>query len=143
MPLQVVDGRQRQPARGGEALGRRDADEQRADEPGSLGHGDERDVVEAAPRQAQRVLDDRVDELEVMARRDLRHDAAEAIVDALRGDDRRQHLAGVRDDRGTGVVAGGLEREDQIGAAFGTSSSEPRSVPGVRHITTASSPLSA
>ena len=44
---------------------------------------------------------------------------------------------------GAGVVARGLEREDHNGAAFGTSSSVPRSVAGVRHMITASSPLSA
>ena len=141
--LQVVDRRERQPPRGREPLGRRDADQQRADQPGPCVTRDERDVVERRARLAQRVVDDRVDELEVMARGDLRHDPAEAVVHALGGDDRGQHLAGVGDDRRAGVVAGGLEREDQVGEAFGTSSSEPRSVAGVRHITTASSPLSA
>src|SRR6185436_7637089 len=34
--LQVVDGRQRQPARGGEALGGRDTDQQRADQARAL-----------------------------------------------------------------------------------------------------------
>ena len=36
MALQVVDRRERQPPRGGEPLGGRDADEQRADQPGPL-----------------------------------------------------------------------------------------------------------
>ena len=67
------------------------------------------------------------------------HDAAEAVVDALRGDDVRADLARGGDDRGAGVVAGRLEREDHVP---GTSSSVPRNVAGVRHITIASSPLS-
>jgi hypothetical protein len=141
--LQVVDRRQRKPARSRQPLGRRDPDQQRADEPRPLRHRDERDVVEPASRLPQRVVDDRVDQLEMVPRRDLRHDPAEAVVHALRGDDRRAHLAVAGDDRRARVVARGLEREDQVGEAFGTSSSEPRSVAGVRHITTASSPLSA
>ena len=36
-----------------------------------------------------------------------------------------------------------LQGQDHCGRAFGTSSSEPRSVAGVRHMITASSPLSA
>ena len=101
------------------------------------------DVVERRAGLAQRVVDDRVDQLEVMARGDLGHDAAEAVVHALGGDDVRVHRAVVADDRRARVVARGLEGEDHAGAAFGTSSSVPRSVAGVRHMTTASSPLSA
>ena len=53
--------------------------------------------------------------------------------------------------RGAGVVAAGLQREDHVrgselvggtGQAFGTSSSRPCSVAGVRHMIRASSPLS-
>jgi hypothetical protein len=76
------------------------------------------------------VVDDRVDELEVVARGDLRHHAAEAVVDALGGDDVGEDLAAVGDDGGAGVVAGGLEREDHAGGVL-------------RHMITASSPLSA
>ena len=88
---------------------------------------------------SERLVDDRVDQLEVMARRPLRHDAAEAPVHALGGDDVRADLAGPRDDGGARVVAGGLERQDHVP---GTSSNEPRNVAGVRHMTIASSPLS-
>ena len=56
-----------------------------------------------------------------------------AVVHALRGDDRRKDLAGARDDRGAGVVAAGLDAEDHgTGAPSGT-----------RHMIRASSPLSA
>jgi hypothetical protein len=128
--LEVVDGDQRQPAGRGQRLGGGDADEQRAHEAGALGDRDAVDAVEGRLRLRQRVVDDRVDELEVVARRDLRHHAAEAVVDALGGDDVGEYLAAVADDGGTGVVAGSLEREDHPGGA-------------VRHMITASSPLSA
>ena len=141
--LEVVDGRQRQPPRGGQALGGGDADEQRADQARALGDRDQLGVVERGARLGEGVVDDRVDELEVVARGDLGHDAAVAVVDALGGDDVRADLAGAGDHRRAGVVAGRLEREDHSGCAFGTSSSGPRRVAGVRHITTASSPLSA
>ena len=124
-------------------LGGGHADEQRADQPRALRDRDERDVVERRAGPRERVVDHGVDELQVMARGDLRHDAAERVVHALRGDDVGQHLARGRHHRRARVVAGGLEREDHTGEAFGTSSSEPRSVAGVRHMITASSPLSA
>ncbi len=142
--LQVVDGRQREPAGGGEPLGGRDPDEQRPHESRALRHGDQVEVVEGGLRPGERVVDDGVDELEVVARGDLRHHAPEAVVHALGGDDVGQDLAVAGDDRRARVVARRLEREDPAhrGDAFGTSSSVPRSVEGVRHITTASSPLS-
>jgi hypothetical protein len=52
----MVDRRERQAARSGEPLGGRDADEQRADEPGALRDRDERDLAEARARLAQRVV---------------------------------------------------------------------------------------
>ena len=48
--LQVVDRRQRQPARGREPLRRRDADQQRADQPRPLRDRDQLDVVERRAR---------------------------------------------------------------------------------------------
>ena len=115
--LQVIDRRERQPPRGGQPLGGRDADEQRADEPGPLRDRDELDVVEPHAGAGERVVDDGVDELEVMARGDLRHHAAVAVVDALRGDDVRADLPRRRDDGRAGVVAARLEREDQSAPA--------------------------
>ena len=130
MAVEVVDGGERQPAGGGERLGGRDADQQRADQPRALGDRYELDVVEGGLRAGERVVDDGVDELEVVARGDLRHDAAEAVVHPLARDHVRADLAGSGDDRGAGVVAGGLEREDHAGGCE-------------RHMITASSPLSA
>ena len=76
-----------------------------------------------------------------------RYDTAETRVHLLRGD----HVGGDRsvtpDERGARVVAARLEREDHgrwwaTGSASGTSSRRPRSVAGVRHMISASSPLS-
>ena len=146
MALEVVDGRERQAAGRGDRLRRRDADEQRADEARPLRDADERDVAERRAGPAQRVVERRVGELEVMARRDLRHDAAVRVVDALRRDDVREHVAVAADDRRARVVAARLDGEDEArahaGAGFGTSSKRPDSVIGVRHMMTASSPLS-
>jgi hypothetical protein len=128
--VQVVDGHERQPAGGGERLGGRDTDQQGADQTRPLGDGHALDVVEGGAGAGERVIDDGVDELEVVARRDLRHHAAEARVHALRGDDVRADLARGGDDGGAGVVAGGLDREDHAAGC-------------VRHMITASSPLSA
>ena len=67
----------------------------------------------------------------------------------LRGDDVGQDAVVRRDDGGAGVVAARLDREDHgagavgvTGPAAGMSSSEPFSVAGVRHMMSASSPLS-
>jgi hypothetical protein len=115
---------------GGQRLRGRDADQQGADQAGALRDGHELGVVERRARALERVVDDGVDQLEVVARGDLRHHAAEPSVHALRGDDVGPHLAVEADDGGAGVVAGRLDRQDHAGAA-------------VRHMITASSPLSA
>jgi len=93
-----------------------------------------------APAVESASSDHDVHELDVVPRGPLRHDAAEAPVHALGGHDVGQQLARARDDRGARVVARRLDGEDH--ATPGTSSSVPRSVAGVRHITIASSPLS-
>ena len=80
----------------------------------------------------QRRIDHRVDELEVMPRCDLRHHPAIARVSgSLRGDHVGADVTPIG-DRGAGVVAGGLDREDQASTAAVTSS----------HMIKASSPLS-
>ena len=86
-PCRWSTGGERQPPRGGQRLAGRDADEQRADQARALGDGDRLDVVQRRPGLGQRVVDHGVDELEVVARGDLRHDAAVAVVHALGGDD--------------------------------------------------------
>ena len=149
--LQVIHGRKRQPPRGRQRLRRRETDEQRADQPGTLRDRDQIDLVELAFRLLERVLHDEVDQPYVMTRGDLRHDATEALVHELRGDHVRAHLSPAPDHRRAGVVAARLDPQDESHVAggpahaqpaFGTSASVPARVPGVRHITSASSPLS-
>ena len=80
---------------------------------------------------SERLVDHGVDQLEVVARGDLGHDAAEAGVHLLRGDHVRARSSPSRaDERGAGVVAARLEREDHgrwwaTGSAAGTSSRRP------------------
>ena len=111
--VQVVDGHEREPARPGERLRRREADEQRADQARPARDGDGLDVVEGGAALLERLGEHRADELEVPARGDLGHDAAVARVQlGLRGDDVGAHLAVPRDERDRGLVAGGLDPED-------------------------------
>ncbi len=131
---QVIDRDERQAARIRERLARREPDEQRPDQPGSLRHRDRVDRIERRTRVGERRLEHRHDELEVAPRGDLGHDAAEAGVEiGLRGADARAHLAGAGDDGRARVVAGGLEREDHQPA---------RPAGGSRHMIRASSRLS-
>ena len=135
--------RKRQLPSGRKSLGGREPNEQRAHQPGPLCGGHEIDVLERDGCLLQRVLDEHVDELEVVAGRDLRHDAAEAAVHGLRGDDVGKRRAAGAHNRRAGVVAARLERKYvHTTPGFGTSSSLPARVAGVRHITSASSPLS-
>ena len=145
VPLQMIDRRERQLAGRGQGLSGGEPDQQRSHEPRTLGRGDQLDLLERHARLAQRLLDDEVDQLEVLARGDLRDDSAEAIVHSLRGDHVRAQAPVGAEHRRAGVVAAALQREDRSyrpPSGLGTSSSEPRSVAGVRHITIASSPLS-
>ena len=121
--MQVVDRRERQPPRPGERLRRGDADEQRADQAGPRGDGDELDVLERRVREPERLAQHGRDQLEVPARGDLGHDPAEARVQlGLGGDDAGRELAVARDERRGGLVAGGLDPEDQAPPGAGTGS---------------------
>ena len=76
-------------------LRERHADQQRADEPRPLRHRDRPEVRSATPRLLERALDDAADVAQVLARRQLRHDAAPLPMDrGLRGDDVRAHRPG-------------------------------------------------
>jgi hypothetical protein len=114
--LQVVDRDQRQPARRGDPLRGAYPDQQRPDQAGSGGSGDRLDVVQAYPRLAERRLDHRRRQLEMLAGRDLGHDPAEALVGGgLRGDHVAEDALAV-EHGGAGVVAGGLDRQQQVRA---------------------------
>jgi hypothetical protein len=81
MRAQMVDRHELDPARPGQRLRRREADEERADEPGALRHADARHVPEAHARVVERGAHDRPDELEVPPRRHLGHDPAVARME--------------------------------------------------------------
>ena len=116
--VQVVDGDQRQPAREGKRLRRREADEERADQPWPLGDGHRPDVVQGHARVGERALHRGHDQLQVPARRDLRDDAAVRRVQRrLRADDAREDDAVRRHDRGGGLVARRLDAEDHTGGS--------------------------
>ena len=104
-----------------------DADEQRADEAGPLRHRERVDVVPADAGVRQRALDDAADVAHVLPRRDLRHDTAPLAMDVdLRRDHvradppRPRRVAGRRDDGGGGLVAGGLDAEDNRSSVDGS-----------------------
>ncbi len=164
--MEVVDGHDGDRARRGERLGGLQAAEQRADEPWPLGDGDLIDGVGLHPGRAQGIRHHRTDRLDVLARGELGHHAAVRIVHALRRDRVAQHALAVEHGRAR-VVAGGLDGQGErhpaasfrsVGCAgiagewfqrrasarsgSGTSSKWPSRVPGVRHITSASSLLS-
>ena len=134
VPVEVVDRDQRHAARPRDRLGRREADEQRADESGALRDGDCVHLRQGRVGFYERLPDDRKDELEVVPRGDLGHDAPVLRVQVrLRGDDRGEHLAFLADDRRRGLVAGGLDPEDHDATSLGVAS---------RHMIRASSRLS-
>ena len=108
VPVQVVDGHEREPPRPGERLRSGDPHEQGADQPGPRGDGDRVDLVAV-----ECLGDDRRDQLQVPPARHLGHDAAEARVQLrLRRDDVRDDLAVLRHDRRRGLVAARLDPED-------------------------------
>src|SRR6185312_12948371 len=128
--LQVIDRDQRQPAGGGDRLRGRDPDQEGADQPGPGGGGDRLDVVQSHPGLAERRLDHRGGQLQVVAGGDLGDDAAEARVGGgLRGDHVGEDAPAV-EHGGAGVVAGRLDGEEQASA------------PQSSHMISASSPLS-
>jgi hypothetical protein len=133
---QVVDRRQRQPARGRQALRRRQAHEQCADQARSVRDRHAIDCVQAGAGLLERVLDHCVHQLQVAARRDLGHHAAVlGVKETLRCDHVRQDVPVGRHDRGTGVVAARFDSENHVA---GTADSAP----AVRHMIRASSLLS-
>ena len=113
MALDVVDRNERHIERQCSRLGKIHADEQRADKAGRIGHGD---GVQLAARQAgvlQRLLGKTVDGLNMLARGDLRHNAAVFTVQRnLRGDTVRQDTPSVLYDGNGSLVAGGFNGKD-------------------------------
>ena len=146
VPMQVIDGNERQPSRPRERLGGGEADEQSADEARPLGHGDVREVVERRAGVAERFADHGQDELQMAARRHFGHDAAVARVEIrLRCDDVRAELPLGRDERRGGLVARRLDAENhrQPGSSDDQDQALSASLrAGSLHMITASSRLS-
>jgi hypothetical protein len=108
----MMNADERQRAAERDALRDREPDEQRADEPRPARDGDPVDVVEPDARLRERAVDHREHVPDVLARRELRHDAAVRPVDrVLRRDDGRGERA-VLEDGGRRVVARALDAED-------------------------------
>ena len=102
----------------GEALAQRETDEQRADETGAARRGDGVDLGEAHSGARERGLEDRGPVPQVLAGRDLGHDSAVRQVRELARHHRGEHAAVAVDDRAGGVVARGLDAQDQRRSAL-------------------------
>ena len=120
---EVVDPVERHVPRRRVGLRRRDPDQQRTRQPGTGGDRDGGDVARAHPGRRQRPVHGRNHRLQVRPGGHLGHDAAEArvLVDR-RGDlvGEQLHPARVveRDDADAGLVAGGLDpQDDRVTAA--------------------------
>ena len=113
MAFQVVDGDERHAPDGGNGLGCHHADQHATDQPWAAGGGNGVEIAETDPGLIHRPVDDAVDQLQMRARRDLGHDAAERPVIF----DLRQHLVGQNspvavDHGGGGFIATGFDAQD-------------------------------
>src|SRR2546421_665728 len=110
---QMADADHRQLAGPGDRLGQVDPDEQAADQARAARHRDSIHLLPAGARVLQRPLDDGDQGLEMRARRDLRHHTSIRRVQGILGtDDVRQQPRAADDDRGSGLVTRGLDRQD-------------------------------
>ena len=126
VPVQMVDGRERQPSRPRDRLRGCNADEEGPDQARAGRHADQLDVLEAGACKAESLADHGRDELEMAARGDLGHDSAVPRMQiGLRGDDVREHAPVGGDERGGGLVARRFEAENH-GASSGERSTERR-----------------
>jgi hypothetical protein len=141
---QVVDPEQRQVVGEREPLGRRHPDQQRADQAGPGGDGDGVDVGQAHAGLDQRLVHRGQHQLEVGPGRDLGDHAAEGRVQLrLGGHDVGAQRQPILDDADGGLVAGGLDAQDQHALAHLSlmiSSAGSSAAADRRHRITASSP---
>ena len=86
MGLDMVDPEERLSKIIGQPFGEGEADEKRADEARSLGHGKMIDLLEGDAGAVQAFADDVVDRFEVLARSELGDDAAVGRVDFVLGE---------------------------------------------------------
>ena len=125
--LEMVHGDEGQPARERDGLPRGDADDQPADQPRPRRGGDAVDLVEAETSFGQRLGDENIEQLDMGARGDLRHDAAELGVERkLRahhiGEDDALAACLAPHQGGGGLVAARLDAEHDEVAWVGSSS---------------------
>ena len=112
--LEMVDADERLVERKGQRLGRRDADEQGADETGAVRHSDLVDVLERHAGLAHGLIDDGHDVDDVLARSDLWHNTAKFLVNGdLRRDDVRQDRAATAQHGGRRLIAARLNAQSQ------------------------------
>jgi hypothetical protein len=110
---EVVDPVQRLAERVRVRLGRRDAHQERAREPGPGRDGDPVQVGGGDTGLIQGPLDGRHHRLQMRPGGDFGDDAAEARVLVDAGGDRVGEERGAADDADAGLVAGGLDTEDE------------------------------
>src|SRR5271170_1685712 len=114
MPLQVVHGNQRLAERVRKRLGIGDANQQRTGKPWAAGNGDGVEIAPAGASLIKRGADDRDNVAQMLSRGKLWNDAAKLGVRRnLRGDNIRQRLASLADDRRSGLVARAFNAENQ------------------------------
>ena len=113
MALEVVDADEGDAAREGERLAGREPDEERADEPGAGRRGDEADV-RRRPSRPRRAPPRRLPAGSPGARapRSPARRRRRGVRRDLRGDDVGEHAALAVEDGDGGLVAGGLDAED-------------------------------
>ena len=117
--FEVVDGDEGLAGAEGEGLGVEDADKEGSGEAGAVGDGDGVEVGVLESGFGYGGADDRDDVAEVLAAGELGDDAAVVGVEGdLAGDDVREEIAAGADDGGGGLVAGGLDAEDEAGLCF-------------------------
>ena len=122
MTLQVIDREERLVVCEGQRLGRHDADHDAADQAGPAGRGDAVEIAQAEARFPQGIGDQSIETLEMGARGDFGHHAAEAPMLAhLAVDDVAQQraqgsIAGRRLHHGhRGLVAAGFDTQHAHG----------------------------
>ena len=135
MSGQVMYRHERDAQRQHHRLGERHADQERADEPRPLRDRDRADVRPADAGVPEGPIHDSADVTNVLAGRQLRHDAAPFAVDRdLRGDDARADVPGAFSVAGLGhdgcrrLVTGGFDAEDVHGEAVASRASRKPSV---------------
>ena len=89
MGFEMIDADERNPGAKRHAFDQRHADQQRADQPGAVGHREAIDIGQGRAGVFQGAVDDRQDILNMLARRQFRHHAAIGPMHAIL---RRDHI---------------------------------------------------